>query len=333
MSVLIETTEGNLVVDLYHETFPLLCFNFLKLCEINYYFFTPFYDLTKDLLVKTGNPQYPEGDGGEAINNILDVSVFDENIRKERFLPVGKPDVNYNQNSLGVVSFIVEKRDSEQYIGSQFTISLTQNSSDLTQFSQIPFGKIVEGFIVLEKLNNAKIDDDDSKRLANDIRILHTYILNDPFPKIPGIISKKKPTDMPSESQLQHIRIPELNNDKISSDIRNKEKEEATLLALTLELIGDLPHYQIKPSPKTLFIAKLNPITTSDALSIIFGRFGEVVNSNVIKDYQTGKSLCYGFIEFDKKEEAERAYLTLSKGCFIDGREVLVDFSQSIKNS
>ena len=37
MSVLLETTMGDLVIDLYTESRPRCCVNFLKLCKAKYY--------------------------------------------------------------------------------------------------------------------------------------------------------------------------------------------------------------------------------------------------------------------------------------------------------
>ncbi|KAF4092054.1 hypothetical protein AMELA_G00016530 [Ameiurus melas] len=37
MAVLLETTLGDIVVDLYTEERPKACLNFLKLCKIKYY--------------------------------------------------------------------------------------------------------------------------------------------------------------------------------------------------------------------------------------------------------------------------------------------------------
>lgn len=132
---------------------------------------------------------------------------------------------------------------------------------------------------------------------------------------------------LPSKYQLETMRLPQL---KASPETLLPENE-SQFNSIALELVGDLPHFQIKPSPSTLFVARLNPITTSESLTIIFSRFGKVLSGNVVVDPKTGKSLCYGFVEFESQQQAETAYSKMSKGCVIDGREVHVDFSQSVK--
>lgn len=326
MSVLLETTEGNIVIDLFVEEQPLACYNFLKLCKVNYYFFTPFFDLHKDIIVSSGIPDYPTDTNGQAINSFGNIRVQELEVEKGKFLPIRTTQSEYTANSIGLVSFAT-KKDPEQnkvVIGSQFSISLTSDYEDLRSFNQVYFGKVAEGFQVLEKINLSVVENLETRRLLKDIRITHTHILHDPFAD-PVFIDQKKQTEIPSDTQIANIRLPELESEQTLED-------NATYQALALELMDDLPHYQIKPSPRALFVAKLNPITTAESLTIIFSRFGSVTNCNVVTDRKTNKSLCYGFVEFEDKSQAERAYTRLKEGCVIDGRNVVVDFSQSVKN-
>ena len=39
---------------------------------------------------------------------------------------------------------------------------------------------------------------------------------------------------------------------------------------------GDIPDADMKPPEDVLFVCKLNPVTTSDDLEIIFSRFGAI---------------------------------------------------------
>ena len=49
----------------------------------------------------------------------------------------------------------------------------------------------------------------------------------------------------------------------------------------------------------------------------------------IIRDQYTGSSLQYGFVEFEKKEDCEAAYLKMDN-VLIDDRRIHVDFSQSV---
>ena len=66
----------------------------------------------------------------------------------------------------------------ERYASSQFIITLGDNIEQLDGKAAI-FGEVVEGFDALEKMNTSFIDS--SGRPLQDIRILHTVVLDDPF--------------------------------------------------------------------------------------------------------------------------------------------------------
>ena len=78
--------------------------------------------------------------------------------------------------------------------------------------------------------------------------------------------------------------------------------------AVKLEILGDLPSADFKPMENVLFVCKLNPATRSEDLELIFSRFGNVLDCEVIRDQKTGDSLQYAFIEFSNKKECEEAY-------------------------
>jgi peptidyl-prolyl cis-trans isomerase-like 4 len=49
----------------------------------------------------------------------------------------------------------------------------------------------------------------------------------------------------------------------------------------------------------------------------------------VVRDWKTGQSLQYGFIEFDNITSCEEAYIKMNN-VIIDDRRIQVDFSQSV---
>jgi len=57
MSVLLETTLGDLVVDLYTEARPRCCVNFLKLCKSKYYNYSTVFNVQRDFAVQCGDPE------------------------------------------------------------------------------------------------------------------------------------------------------------------------------------------------------------------------------------------------------------------------------------
>lgn len=298
MSVLIETTIGNLVVDLHVDKCPVACFNFIKLCKIKYYNFSPFHKIEPGFTAQTGD-SYQEN-GGSSIYGIL------YGMKKRLFEKEIHNELKFRKR--GIFAMTSSSSTKTLTNGSQFFITLGNNLDYLDEKHTI-FGELAEGFDTLDKLEDAQLDD--TGRPFFDIRIKHTYVLDDPFKDPPNLeIPDKSP--IPSKNLLLSMRVSDLDLDEDNDEDsdseeseRKRRKKESEAQSLTLEMLGDLPSAAIKPPENVLFVAKLNPITNDDDLELIFSRFGKVNSCEIIKDKKTGKSLQYAFIEFDEKESAE----------------------------
>jgi peptidyl-prolyl cis-trans isomerase-like 4 len=66
MSVILETSFGDIVIDLFVSDCPNTTKNFLKLCKIKYYNNCLFHNIQKDYLIQTGDPTNT-GKGGESV--------------------------------------------------------------------------------------------------------------------------------------------------------------------------------------------------------------------------------------------------------------------------
>lgn len=99
--------------------------------------------------------------------------------------------------------------------------------------------------------------------------------------------------------------------------------------AHVLEILDDLPEADIEPPKNVLFVCKLNPVTQSDDLEIIFSKFGVVTSCEVIRDWKTNDSLQYAFVEFESEDSCVIAYSKMD-GALIDERRIKVDFSNSV---
>lgn len=167
-------------------------------------------------------------------------------------------------------------------------------------------------------------------------RIFHTVILHDPFEDFASLsVENGRASPEPTEERLKsdRIRVDEevdqlegMSQEEIDKYMRERE---AKTRAKLLEIIGDIPDADIKPPENVLFVCKLNPVTTDEDLELIFSRFGKINSCEVIRDKKTGDSLCYAFIDFDRKEDCENAYFKMDN-VLIDDRRIHVDFSQSV---
>lgn len=236
----------------------------------------------------------------------------------------------------GTVSMATAPHPSDpetRLAGSQFIVTLGDNTDYLDGRAAI-FGKVVEGLDVLEKINDAIVDDKGHPLV--DIRIKHTVVLDDPYPD-PAGLREPSASPPPSKAQLATVRIvegEELGGDSDDEEAaaaseRRRREREAAAQALTLEMMGDLPFAEVKPPENVLFVCKLNPVTEDADVELLFSRFGKILSCEVIRDRKTGDSLQYAFIEFDNKESCETAYAKMD-GVLIDDRRIHVDFSQSV---
>ncbi|UKK01331.2 peptidyl-prolyl cis-trans isomerase [Theileria orientalis] len=112
-------------------------------------------------------------------------------------------------------------------------------------------------------------------------------------------------------------------------DLEEIREREAKSRAVVLEILGDIPDADITPPKNVLFVCKLNPVTEEGDLKIIFSRFGTVKKCDIIKDYVTGDSLQYAFIEFETEASCNEAYFKM-QNVLIDDRRIHVDFCQSV---
>lgn len=289
---------------------------------MKYYNFSLFHSIQRNLAAQTGDPD-GDGKGGKSIFSLL----YGE--QASYFEAETLPRIKHKK--FGTVSMV---NGGNGVHGSQFFITLAPNIDYLDSQNHTVFGEVAEGFDVLNTLNEAIVD---VKNMPyKDIRIFHTVVLDDPFEDPPGLesyIPDRSPSPTPEKFKGGRIGVDEeVDDDKGLSaeaiEIRRKEKE-AKANAQILEMVGDLPDVDVKPPDNVLFVCKLNPVTTSEDLEIIFSRFGTIVSCEVIKDQKTKESLQYAFIEFEKPEDCEKAYFKMDN-VLIDERRIHVDFSQSV---
>ncbi|GMI92902.1 hypothetical protein HRI_002959500 [Hibiscus trionum] len=322
MSVLIVTSLGDIVVDLFTDKCPLTCKNFLKLCKIKYYNGCLFHTVQKDFTAQTGDPT-GTASGGDSVYKFLygdQARFFSDEIHLDlKHSKTGTVAMASAGENLNASQFYFTLRDDLDYLDGKHTV----------------FGEVAERFETLTRINEAYVDD--KNRPYKNIRIKHTYILEDPFDDptqlselIPDASPEGKPKDeVDDEVRLEDDWVPmdeQLGVAELEEVIRAKDAHSS---AVVLESIGDIPDAEIKPPDNVLFVCKLNPVTEDEDLHTIFSRFGTVVSADVIRDYKTGDSLCYAFIEFETNEACEQAYFKMDNA-LIDDRRILVDFSQSV---
>jgi peptidyl-prolyl cis-trans isomerase-like 4 len=319
MAVLLDTSAGEIVIDLYTEECPITCKNFLKLCKIKYYNGCLFHNVQQNFIAQTGDPT-GTGEGGTSVYEMLygkQASSFENEIHK-----------HIKHDKVGVVSMVSGNR-------SQFYFTLRGDDLSHLDGSHTIFGIVAEGHDTLQKINNLYCDE--NFRPLQDVRIKHSYILDDPFDDpVQLILPPSSPTNEIPKEETVRQRIPYTEKIQENVDPRSAEeleesirRKEAESRAIVLEMTGDIPDAEVKPPAEVLFIAKLNPVTTDEDLELIFSRFGVIKECSIIRDYKTGDSLNYAFIEFETEDSCLEAYEKMNN-VLIDDRRIKVDFSQSV---
>lgn len=240
-------------------------YSFLKLCKVKYYNFSPVHSVQKNFTFQTGDPlgpDSPESDGGSSIWGLLEGPV------KRTFSLKLSPKLKHTERGTVSMATVPSSHDpDERLAASQFIVTL-EDKLDYLDGKAAIFGKVVEGFDVLEKINGAFIDD--QGRPLKDIRIRHTVILDDPYDDPPGLVVPAE-SPLPSKAQLATVRIAddEELDDNMDEEAMEKlrREREARAQALTLEMVGDLPFAEVKPPENVLFVCKLNPVTQGIYLS------------------------------------------------------------------
>lgn len=177
------------------------------------------------------------------------------------------PKLKHIERGTVSLATVPSSHDPDQRLAaSQFIITLGDDLDYLDGKAAI-FGKVVEGYDVLEKINDSFTDN--LGRPLKDIRIRHTVVLDDPFEDPTGLVEPPE-SPLPSKAQLATVRIADDEDLDDNMDEEAMEKlrreREARAQALTLEMVGDLPFAEIKPPENVLFVCKLNPVTQGTRL-------------------------------------------------------------------
>jgi cold-inducible RNA-binding protein len=78
---------------------------------------------------------------------------------------------------------------------------------------------------------------------------------------------------------------------------------------------------------KKLFVGGLSWDTTGDGLREAFAPYGEITESKIITDRDTGRSRGFGFVTFSEDESAKSA-ITKMDGSSLDGKILKVNEAQ-----
>ncbi|KAL9601648.1 MAG: hypothetical protein Q9219_002368 [cf. Caloplaca sp. 3 TL-2023] len=161
--VLLETSDGEISLELFAKQTPLASRNFLQLCLDGYYNNTIFHRLVPGFVIQGGDPT-GTGDGGEAI---YDGGVFDNEFHSR---------LKFNRRGLLGMANTGKGNDN----GSQFFLTL--GATPELEKRNTMFGRVVGDTIYnLMKMGEAELIAEGNDRPLYPTKILRTEILVNPF--------------------------------------------------------------------------------------------------------------------------------------------------------
>jgi peptidylprolyl isomerase len=135
----LETSKGDIVIQLYDRQMPITAGNFIKLVNKEFYNGVIFHRVISGFMIQTGDP---EGTGmggpGYTIKDEYTHTALDKNLR-------------------GTIA--MAKSQMPNSAGSQFFINLVDNNFLDGKYSV--FGKVIEGMDVVDAIAKAKTDEND----------------------------------------------------------------------------------------------------------------------------------------------------------------------------
>lgn len=152
-TVILETNQGNIEIELMPDVAPKACENFTKLVEKGYYDGLIFHRVIKGFMIQGGDPT-GTGMGGQSIWGKPFADEFNVKVKFDTPGVLAMANAGPNTN------------------GSQFFIT-TANTSWLNMHHTI-FGKVISGYDVVQKIENTAIGAGD--RPVSEQKIIKAYI-------------------------------------------------------------------------------------------------------------------------------------------------------------
>jgi len=152
--VVLETSMGEIVVELYWKHAPMTCRNFAELARRGFYNGTKFHRIIKDFMIQGGDPT-GTGRGGASIYG----KTFDDEIHPE-----------LKHTGAGVLSMANSGPDTN---GSQFFITLAP--TQWLDGKHGIFGRIHSGMLTVKRIGQVEVDSND--RPTDDVRIVKGSVM------------------------------------------------------------------------------------------------------------------------------------------------------------
>ncbi|KAL9613799.1 MAG: hypothetical protein Q9167_001690 [Letrouitia subvulpina] len=188
--VLLETTSGDILLELFAKQTPLASRNFLQLCLNGYYTNTIFHRLIPGFVIQGGDPS-GTGEGGEAS---YESGIFDDEFHSR---------LKFNRRGLLGMANTGQKNDN----GSQFFLTL--GATPELEGKNTMFGRVVGDTIYnVMKMSEAELASDGGERPLYPTKITGTEILVNPFQHMVRTVGAAQPDDQGASDKKEAKKKP-----------------------------------------------------------------------------------------------------------------------------
>ena len=146
MSVFLETSKGEIVIDLFYKQAPRTCFNFVQMCQMKFYNDALFTFVQKDFIYK--------------VEKLDPLSDKPKPIQESIWSLKGKQSKPYFEDEPWTKRFnkrglVATANEGPNMNTSAFFIVLRQTGNEIREFKNkhTVFGEVVEGMEILEAIN------------------------------------------------------------------------------------------------------------------------------------------------------------------------------------
>lgn len=192
--VLMETTMGNITIELYNET-EIHKNNFIKLVKEKYYEGIIFHRVIKDFMVQTGDPKSKNASVGTNLGSggpgyTLPAEIIPKYYHKKGALSAARigDNVNPTRRSSGSQFYLVtgkkyseteliqlETRLKTEFTKEQKKFYTSKGGTPFLDAQYTVFGEVIKGIEIIDKIQSAKTGRGD--RPVKDIKIIKMKIL------------------------------------------------------------------------------------------------------------------------------------------------------------
>lgn len=187
--MLLETSLGDIVIDLFPSECPKTCKNFVRLCQLKYFHGCLFHSVTKGFIVQTGDPTFGGRPATATVNRVPVSKGGDSAFRyiygeQARFFSSEPTLRRHDRRGLVSMAAAGDGLHASQFFftcqrENESLSSLDATADEGKQSKHTIFGEIAEGMDVIQSISEAFVDA--NMRPLKNIVLRRCIVLEDPF--------------------------------------------------------------------------------------------------------------------------------------------------------